>query len=99
MHITFSPQRRDDLLSLEKQGDILVVNGDSFDFSGIPDGGTLPADAVACEFIVGDVSRINGELYLTILLPHGANAPEAVRFPEPIQVTNDGPIQLPGGGV
>lgn len=99
MIINFSPQRRDDALVLEKQGDTLIVNGDQFDFSNIPDGGTLPADAVDCEFIVGEISRINGELYLTILLPHGPNAPESARFPEPIQVSNDGPIQIPGGEV
>ena len=51
--------------------------------------------AVDCEFIVSDVNRVNGEIELTILLPHGANASHEARFPEPINMTSDGQVVLP----
>lgn len=96
MKIKLSPMRRDDTITLEKQGDTLIVNGESFDFSQLGDGETLPREAIESEWFAGDVSRIDGELELTITLPHGADASEAERFPVPITVTTDGPIALPG---
>ena len=95
MHITLVPQRRDDSLSIVKSGDTLTINGVEFDFSPIPEGATLPADAVDSEFICGPVERIDGELHLSLLLPHGPNPPEHVAFPAPIIDPPDGPIALP----
>ena len=95
MKINLSPQRRDDTPTITKQGDALTINGTEYDFSQLPDGGTLPADAVDCEFVIGSVDRVNGELELTLLLPHGANASEAARFPEPIIDPADGEVELP----
>ena len=95
MKIKLSPQRRDDSLSVFKQGDTLTINGTAYDFTDLPDGGTLPADAVDCEFVIGSVDRVNGELELTLLLPHGANASEAARFPQPIIDPADGEVELP----
>ena len=95
MIIKLSPQRRDDTLTVTKQGDTLTINGTEYDFTDLPDGGTLPADAVDCEFVIGSVDRVNGELELTLLLPHGANASEAARFPEPIIDPADGEVELP----
>lgn len=95
MHITLSPVRLDDTLTASLVGDVLTLNGQAFDFSALPEGGTLPAEAIASDWIVGSVSRINGELHLTLRLPHGPNPSRAVAFPEPIHVTEDGPIPLP----
>ena len=95
MKIKLSPQRRDDTLTVTKQGDVLTINGTAYDFTDLPDGGTLPADAVDCEYVIGSVDRVNGELELTLLLPHGANASEAARFPEPIINPADGELELP----
>ena len=95
MKINLSPQRRDDQLTLEKAGDTLTFNGTAYDFSQLPDGGTLPAEAVDCEFVIGTVNRVNGELELTLLLPHAVNASEAARFPEPIIDPADGEVELP----
>ncbi|MBG5824828.1 hypothetical protein GHW10_30620 [Pseudomonas aeruginosa] len=95
MHIILSPVRLDDTLIVSKSGDTLTLNGEAFDFAQLPEGGTLPAEAIASEWIVGPVSRIDGELHLTLRLPHGANPSQAVAFPEPIYVTADGPIALP----
>lgn len=95
MHITLSPVRLDESLTASRAGDVLTLNGEIFDFSPLPEGGTLPAEAIASDWITGPVSRIDGELHLTLRLPHGPNPSHAVAFPEPIHVTEDGPIPLP----
>lgn len=96
MRISFSPQRRDDELTVIKSGDALTINGVTYDFSPLPDGGTLPREAVDCEWLASDVERIDGKIHLTLILPHGPNPPPEVAFPEAITVTNDGLIALPG---
>lgn len=95
MQIKLSPQRLDGTLIASKAGDVLTLNGEAFDFTQLPEGATLPTEATASDWIVGPVSRINGELHLTLRLPHGPNPSQAVAFPEPIHVTEDGPIALP----
>ncbi|MGB5903821.1 MAG: hypothetical protein WBH00_13315 [Xanthobacteraceae bacterium] len=96
MRISFSPQRRDDALTVSKAGDALTINGDVVDLSAIPEGADLPATAIDCEWIVGTVHRVAGDLHVTLLLPHGPRAIEAVRFPADINPA-DGPIELPAG--
>jgi hypothetical protein len=95
MKITLSPQRRDDTLTVTKQGDTLTINGTAYDFSVVPDGATLPKDATDCAWLASDVERIDGVLHLTLLLPHGANASQAARFPQPIINPADGALELP----
>ena len=95
MIIKLSPQRREDTLEVTKTGDVLNINGINYDFTQLPEGATLPSEAVDCEYIVGDVTRTNGELEMTLLLPLGPNAPYEARFPEPITVLEDGPVALP----
>lgn len=100
MRISFSPQRRDETLMLEKSnGDTLTINSELFNFNTLEDGGTIPAGSIPCEWIVGPVERIDGEIHLTLILPHGSNPSQAVAFPEPITVTEDGPINLPESSV
>ena len=60
MQISFSPMRRDDRPELSVAGDVLTVNGEDFDFSGVPDGATLPRGAVACDWLASDVERTGG---------------------------------------
>lgn len=93
MHITLSPQRRDDNLTAARQGDVLTINGEAFDFTSLNEGDLIPE--VPCEWVVGPVERINGEIHLTLVLPHGPNPSQAVAFPDPITATQDGPIDLP----
>lgn len=95
MIITLLPQRRDDSLSLSKQGDVLNINGIAYDFSLLPEGGTLPAEATGCEYVIGSVERVDGEIQISLILPHSADASENVRFPQPIVVSNDGNVELP----
>ena len=95
MHITLTPQRSDATLSVSKQGDTLTINGIAYDFSVIPDGATLPASAVDCEYITGNVERINGILHISLILPHGPNPSQAVAFPELLINPADGALELP----
>jgi hypothetical protein len=95
MIINLSPQRRDDALEVSKAGDVLTINGAVFDFSSLPDGASIPHGIVPCEFIAGSVERIDGKLSLTLLLPHGANAPQVMRFPGSITDPPDGDVALP----
>lgn len=96
MRISFSPMRRDDTLTLEKtSGDRLRINGELFNFNPLEDGDTIPEGVIPCEWIVGPVERIDGEVRVTIVLPHGPNPSHAVAFPEPITVSDDGPIDIP----
>ncbi|KEO61296.1 hypothetical protein [Thioclava indica] len=95
MKLALSPRRADTPLTLSCAGETLMFNGETLDLSAIPDGASLPAEAVASDWIVGPISRNDGELSLTIALPCGANAPDETRFPQPITVIQDGPIMLP----
>ena len=90
MKITFSPQRSDEGLLLEKQGDVLTINGEPFDLSVIPDGATLPEEGIDSLYIIGSIERVNGEIEITILTPHGHNPPHNVAFPEPLIDADDG---------
>ena len=95
MIIHLSPQRRDDTLTVTKQGDTLTINGEAFDLSVIPEGATLPADAISSEFFSGPVERIDGVLHVTLTLPHGPNPVQEVAFPADIIDPPDGEIELP----
>lgn len=95
MQIKWNPQRRDDSLSVVKQGDTLIINGTEYDFSAVPEGATLPADAIDSDLFSGPVERVGGELVLTLTLPHGPSPSAAVAFPSPITVTKDGKVELP----
>lgn len=95
MNINFSPVSMDQQLTLSREGDKIYANGELFDFGPLLEGATLPASAIASIWFSGQVDRIEGELHLTIRLPHGANAPYSTRFPAPIVVTGNGPIELP----
>ena len=94
MEISFSPMRRYGTLTLSKSGDVLTINGEAFDFSGLADGATLPRDAVTCDWLASDVERIAGVIHLTLILPHGSNAPSETRYPVAITAT-DGAINVP----
>lgn len=95
MIISFTPMRRDNALELHKSGDTLTINGEPFDLSGVPDGATLPQAAVQCDMLASDIERIDGQLHLTLILPHGPNAPQDTLFPQTRTLTADGPVALP----
>ncbi|WP_188636952.1 hypothetical protein [Halopseudomonas pertucinogena] len=95
MIIEFSPARSDERLTLTAHEDVVNINGEVFDFSSLPEGATLPREAIGSGWFSGPVERINGELHMTLRLPHGPNPPKHVAFPEPLIVTEDGPVTLP----
>ncbi|MCC0080267.1 MAG: hypothetical protein H6899_10035 [Rhodobacter sp.] len=95
MIISLSPIRMDDALTLERQGDTLVLNGEALDLSGVPEGAILPQDAVDCAWLASDIRRIDGTLHLGLLMPYAGNAPASALFPDPIEALSDGPIALP----
>ncbi|MNJ40967.1 Caudovirales tail fiber assembly protein [compost metagenome] len=90
------PVRSDTELAVTKAGDTLVINGVALDFSRLEEGSTLDAEAVGSDWIVQAVERVNGNLAVTLRLPHAANAPEIARFPVDIINPADGPVHLPG---
>ncbi len=93
--ITLCPRRFEQELVLSRDGDRLNINGEWFDFSPLLEGSTLPASAINSTSFFGDIERIDGSILLTLWLPHGPNAPESTRYPEPILVNEDGPVELP----
>ena len=95
IHIKLSPVFMDEALALSRAGDVLTLNGQTVDLGALPEGGSLPETAIASPWFAGPVSRIAGDLHLTLILPHGSNAPHETRFPEPITVSVDGPVTLP----
>ena len=95
MKISLSPQRRDDTLTVEKNGDQLRINGEEFDFNPVPEGATIKLGDIPCDWICGDVTRINGDIELALILPHGADPAEYVAFPETIENPPDGVLDLP----
>lgn len=100
MNISFSPQYSDAKLELLVDGDKLIINGDILDFSDLPDGARYPAEAIDNDMISGGVSRINGEIHITVILPYNlSNPPRSVTFPEPITVSVNGRVALPTDGL
>lgn len=95
MIIKFSPQRRDDTLTLSKLGNTLTVNGELFDFSRMNDGDTLPRAAIISELFAGDVEMIGGQLVLTMILPNPINYSPEQAFPSDLIDIPDGEIALP----
>jgi hypothetical protein len=95
MEIQFTPVRDDQRLALETAGDVLIINGERFDFSELPEGSELPAQAISSRWFVGPVTRRDGELSVSLLLPHGAHAHPEALYPKPITTSSDGAVQLP----
>lgn len=95
MQITLSPARRATPLTLIRTGDALMLNGELFDFTPLPEGATLPPEATGSDWFAGPVERVGGTLHLTLVLPHGANAPQDTLFPVPLTLTGNGPVTLP----
>lgn len=96
MIIKLSPIRSDAELIVTKTGETLIINGVALDFARLEDGATLAADAVGSEWVVRAVERVSGDLVVTLMLPHSADAPELARFPVDIINPADGPVRLPG---
>lgn len=95
MIIKLCPQRRDDSLVVSKRSDVLTINGERFDFRELPEGAVLPSSAVDCDFVLGDITRVGGDLVITLLLPCGPEATDSANFPFDIVNPPDGNVSLP----
>lgn len=95
MLIKFSPRRQDTTVTLEKYGDVLVINGERFDFSFMGEGDTLPASAITSEWFVGEVDKHNGNIVLTLILPLPSNYSPEQAFPVDLVDVPDGIVELP----
>lgn len=74
-------------LEASVNGDVLTINGEEIDLSGIPAGYRLPGSAVGNKFFVETdyIERIDGVLNFTLRLPVRWDSPEEFRNPaEPI---------------
>jgi len=94
MKLSFTPARMNNQYEASVSGDVLTIDGEARDFGPLPDGATLPKDDVDCPWLASDVERIDGEICLTLMLPHGANAPEETCFPEMVTIA-EGEVVLP----
>lgn len=98
MIIKFSPSSTIDPkqeLVISKRSDVLTVNGERFDFRPLPEGATLPAHAIECDYIEQDVKRAGGELIITFRLPVSSDASAAACFPSDLINPPDGNVSLP----
>lgn len=100
MKIIFYPQRRDDELSLSLQDEHLTISGDVLDLSTIPDGATVPMEAIDNPFVCGPIERIDGELHISLLLPRSTpfgvfDDDGKMRPPCELSISQDGEIALP----
>ena len=64
-------------------GTLLTLNGVDYELSDLQDG------AEANHPVLGRVTRTGDDYEMTVILGHGTQAPEAVRFPVPLEITSD----------
>ncbi|HCP54608.1 MAG: hypothetical protein CMK72_00955 [Pseudomonadaceae bacterium] len=97
MKISFSPLSfpLSQKVSIYRVGDTLTIDGETFDFSLLPEGATLPLEAIFSEYFSGPVSREGNELYIALRLPIGPDASDRQRYPAIMHVTQDGPVEIP----
>lgn len=87
MRITLSPQRRDDNLAVLKKGEVFTINGEEIDLSSVAEG--FPAE-VDTDWIPGTISREDGELHFTLIVPFGPDSPAETMFPADLVDPADG---------
>ncbi|WP_017528111.1 hypothetical protein [Pseudomonas fluorescens] len=86
-------------LEASVSGDVITINGEAIDLSGIPDGYRLPGSAVGNKFFVESefVERKGKTLHFTLRLPVSWDSPEEYRNPAgPIILdARSGPVKFP----
>lgn len=96
-YIQFSPieSAEAELLTLEVSKDVLTVNGVDLDFTPLKDGDMLSANAVGHDSVLGVVSRVEGDIQITLQMPYRQGSPEFVKYPDPVIVSEDGKVKVP----
>lgn len=87
MQITLHPMRHDQVLSVERLGAALVLNGAQVELPAYLPGGS--------PWIIGQPAQVEGQWQVDLILPHGAEAPPETLFPAPLIIAGDGPVALP----
>lgn len=95
MILILSPVLSDEQTVISVQGDALTINGQTFDFRPLAEGAVLPRAAIGSQLIADDVTRTAGKIHVTVRFGHAQEASQAARFPQPITVTINGPVELP----
>ncbi|MBB1617102.1 hypothetical protein A9978_32100 [Pseudomonas sp. UMC65] len=75
----------------------ITINGESFDFSPLQPGYELSLEAIGSSLFADKaVMSADSALAVTLLMPYDeATATDDIRFPEPVTVTADGPVEIP----
>jgi hypothetical protein len=82
-------------LEVVRAGDVLTVNGEVFNFANVGEGDTLPQAAIHSDWFAGDITRIDGELEITLILPLPINYSPEQAFPAPLENVPDGQVVFP----
>lgn len=93
--ISFSPVRAEGHLSVAVEGETIILNGTAYDLGPLAEGDVLPPFAPEVQ---GPVTRRAGLIRVNLFLPHGPDAPEAVRFPASVQDPAAAPGLVPWTG-
>ena len=99
MKLELSAQRSDAEITYAVDGDKFLINGEPIDLSG--DWVKLEADDEEStleptgNLKAGERDPDTGEITLTVRAPHGPNAPESERFPEPIELADGEAVTFP----
>lgn len=59
-HISLSPIRSDTTLHIERDGEVLIVNGHPIDCTDLTDGAQMSAAALGCDALVSDIVALEG---------------------------------------
>lgn len=98
MKLKFTPCRADKTLTAFVSGDKITLNGVELDFGMLPEGALLPASAIDNPWVSSSVERVDGVIQLSLLIPHGPDAPDETRFPsnfDTFLTAGDGPVPIP----
>lgn len=98
--IQFSPVCTDGLPTLKSisiEGYAITINGELFDFSPLEKGYELSLEAIGSKLFADKaVMSADGVLSIVLLMPYDeATATDAIRFPAPLTVAADGPVDIP----
>ena len=99
MIIKLNPQRTDTKVTYEVSGTDFVIDGTPIDLSGDwvklePDDEDETLEPTG-NLRAGERDPETGEITLTVRAPHGPNAPESERFPEPIELKDGESVTFP----
>ena len=99
MNLILSAQRSDKTVTYAVDGDTFKINGETHDLSGDwvklePDEEGEPLEPTG-NLKAGERDPETGEITLTVRAPHGPNAPNSEKFPEPIELKDGETVEFP----